>query len=204
MAKPLVFRFAGAELALGMNKVDRSGLYGFVETETLDEKGRRCSMATLANDGQTLVGAGGTAFVSLSPDGQWLDKSKLTPVDTDGRKLTPVASSFGAPIPLEKAATIDEYLGHNIRAVYQLDAEADMSALEAELKKGTIFTFPYSYRGGLEPDVGFILLGADGNVFLAVGTPTRMEFVGLEQAGGVVEEESAAEEEGEEIDFGMM
>jgi hypothetical protein len=204
MAKPLVFQFAGAELPLSMNKVDRSGLYGYVETETLDEKGRKCGSALLADDGQTLVGTGGTALANLSPDGQWLEKSQLSPVDHDGKKLTPVPSSFSAPIPLTKTVTIEEYLGHNIRAIYQLDSEADMSGLMEELKKGTIFAFPYSYRGGLEPDAGFVLLGADGKAFLAVGTPTKMEFVGLEQAGAAAEEDAPADEESDEIDFGMM
>ncbi len=203
MAKPLVLQFAGADLPMGMSKVDRSGLYGFVETEALDGKGRKCATATLADDGQTLVGSGGTAIATLSPDGQWLQRSQLTPVNANGTQLTPVPSSFSAPIPLTKTATIDEYLSHNIRAVYQLGAEGDASALLAELKKGTIYTFAYSYRGGLEPDVAFLLLAADGSVFLAVGTPTKMEFVGLEQTAAV-EDEGGSEEEGEEIDFGMM
>ena len=206
MAKPLVFQFAGAELPLAMNKVDRSGLYGFVEMETLDEKGRKCASALLADDGQTLVGPGGTALASLSPDGQWLEKSQLSAVDHEGKKITPVPSSFSAPVPLTKMVTIEEYLSHNIRAIYQLSSEADMGPLLEELTKGTIFAFPYSYRGGLEPDAGFLLLGADGNAFLAVGTPTRMEFVGFDQAGvgAAAEEEAPAEEDGDEIDFGMM
>jgi hypothetical protein len=198
MAKPLVLQFQGTELPLAMTKVDRSGLYGYVELQALDANGRKCSKATLADDGQTLIGSGGTAIASLSTDGQWLDRSQLTPVGADGRQLTPVPSSFGAPVPLGQTATIDDYLGHNIRAVYQLSSEVDLAPLAAELKKGTIFVFPYSYRGGLEPDAGFILMAADGNIFLAVGTPTRMEFLGLEQ-GGVV-----AEEDADEIDFGMM
>jgi hypothetical protein len=205
MAKPLVLQFKGADLPLAMSKLDRSELYGFIETEILDEKGRNCSSGSLAPDGQTVIVSGGSALACLSPDGMWLDKSKLTPVDRDGKKLAPVPSSFSAPVELSKTATIDEYLSHCIRSVYQLDTEADTSDLMKELKKGTIFTFPYSFRGGLQPDAGFLLLGADGTLFLAIGTPTKMEFVGLSQAGEVIEEtDPEGEEGGDEIDFGMM
>jgi hypothetical protein len=204
MAKPLVFQFGGADLAFDMSKVERSGLYGYVEVETLDEQERKGQTGTLAGDGRTIVCAGGTAITWLAHDGRWLDRAKLTPVDAEGNKLTPVPSSFAAPIPLGKTVTIDEYLAHNIRAIYQLTTQGDMAVLLPELKKGTIFAFPYSYRGGLEPDAGFLLLSSDGNVFLAVGTPTRMEFVGLQQSGGVAEEEAPAEDESEDIDFGMM
>src|SRR5437870_2914732 len=139
MARPLIFQFQGGELSLEMSKVDRSGLYGFIENEVLDApapKGRRCISVTLASDGQTLIGSGGSASAMLSPDGQWLERSTLTPVDPSGNPLTPVPSSFSAPIPLAKTATIDEYLAHNVRAVYQLGSQGDMAPLLDELKKG--------------------------------------------------------------------
>ena len=56
MGKPLIVKFAGAEIPLSLSKVERSDLYGFVETETLDEKGRKCTSATLADDGRSLIG----------------------------------------------------------------------------------------------------------------------------------------------------
>jgi len=204
MAKPLVFSFNGAELSLAMCKVERSDLYGFVETEALDEKGRKCSTGSLASDGQTLIGSGGTAIANLAHDGTWVEKSQLSPVDGDGKKLAAVPSSFAAPIPLNDTATIDEYLSHSIRSVYQMTCEGDAwGPLQAELKKGTIFSFPYSFRGGLQPDAAFLLLGADGNTFLAIGSPTKIEFVGLQQQM-TAEEEDAGDGEGDEIDFGMI
>lgn len=56
---------------------------------------------------------------------------------------------------------MDEYLSHNIRSVYQLETEDDIGSLVHELEKGTIFSFPYSYRGGLDADAGFLLMGSD-------------------------------------------
>jgi hypothetical protein len=205
MAKPLVFQLNGNAITFGLSKVDRSELYGYVEIETLDEKGRKCVSGALASDGQTLIGSGGSAFACLSQDGRWLERAKLAPVDAEGKKLTPVPSSFNAPIELTRTATIDEYLGHSIRSVYQLNADGDVAPLMTELSKGTIFTFPYSYRGGLQPDTGFLLLASDGNAFLAIGTPTRMEFVSWQQStASVVDEETATEDEGDDIDFGSM
>ena len=202
MAKPLVVQFGGVDLPLDMSRVERSDLYGYVETEALDAKGRRCTSATLADDGQTIVASGGSAFASLSTDGLWLEKSALQAVDVKGKPIAPVASSYAAPVPLEKTVSIDEYLAHNIRSVYQVHSAADLGALLAKLKEGAIFTFPYSFRGGLEPDTGFLLLAADGTPFVAVGNRTKLDFVGLDQPAAVEDETSA--EEGEDLDFGMM
>jgi hypothetical protein len=199
MAKPLVVQFGGVDLPLEMNRVERSDLYGYVETEALDAQGRRCLSATLADDGQTIVGSGGSSFASLSADGMWLEKSQLKPVDAEGKPITPVPSSYAAPVPLEKTVSIDEYLAHNIRSVYQVTS--DLGPLMAKLKEGTIFAFPYSFRGGLEPDAGFLLLAADGTPFVAIGNRTKMDFVGFDQTAAVDEE---AEGEGEDLDFGMM
>ncbi len=202
MAKPLVVSLGGSDFALNLNKVERSDLYGFIEVETLDEQGRKCTLATLADDGRTLIGASGSALATLSVDGDWLDKKALRPVDNQGQSMTPVQSSYSAPVPLQKTATIEEYLGHNIRSAYQVSSEADLGPLLAELTKGTIFHFPYSFRGGLEPDAGFLLLAADGTPFVAIGSQTRLEFVGLQQVG-TAEEEPEGEDD-ESLDFSMM
>jgi hypothetical protein len=201
MAKPLVVQLGGVDFPLHLARVERADLYGYAETEALDGQGRKCVSATLADDGQTIVAPGGSAFASLTPEGAWVEKSQLKAVDLEGKAITAVGSSFAAPVPLGKVASPEEYLSHNVRSVYQITSEADLGPLLAELKKGVIFNFPYSYRGGLEPDAGFLLMAADGTIFLAVGNPTKLEFVGLDQAGAAEEEGG---EESEEIDFGMM
>ena len=200
MAKPLVLKLGDAEIPCNLARVERSDLYGFVETEAVDEKGRKCTLATLADDGKSVIASGGTALVTLSPDGNWLDKKACVPTDNQGNRITPVPSSYAAPVPLEKTATVEEYLSHDIRAVYQVSSEVDLGPLMAELKKGTIFQFPYSFRGGLEADAGFLLLAADGTPFIAIGCPTQLQFVGFEEIASVSDEES----EEDEIDFSMM
>jgi hypothetical protein len=133
----------------------------------------------------------------------WREKGDLKPVDLRGNVLSPVKSSFDAPIVLEQQASIDDYLAHNIHLVYRLSSEGDASPLLDELRSGTIYSFPFSYRGGLEAYTGFLLLGSDGNLFLAVGSAPSFEFVGLKQPAAIAEDEASGEEE-DGLDFGMM
>jgi len=204
MAKPLVFQFDGATVECEMQKVDRSKLYGYKEVEILDEHGTKCEVATLADDGHTLIGRGGTGFAYLSSDGQWCDKSQLQPVDLEGNSLVPVPSSFSAPISLtdEQLTTADDYLMHTIRAIYQMDLPD--SNLLLRIQQGAIYKFLYSFRGGLESDTAFLLANDAGSVFMAVGRPASAGFVGLQQVPIAADEESVDEEDGDDMDFGMI
>ena len=85
----------------------------------------------------------------------------------------------------------------------QVQTDDDTSDLMHELQRGTIFTFPYSYRGGLEADTAFLLLGDDGNIFLAVGNRTKVEFIGLQQTATVVDEDGDTDET-DLMDFDMI
>jgi hypothetical protein len=203
VAKPLVFQFRDRDISFSLNKVDRSKLYGYRELEVLAEDGERCELATLADDGCTVVGRGGTGLGQVSADGQWCERASLKPFDPEGREMKPVPSSFNAPIRLSETASVGEYLNHNIRLVYHVTSESIDDGLMAELRKGTVFSFPYSYRGGVAADAGFLLLGEEDKIFLAVGNPTKLEFIGLQQLAAVddVEED---EEESDSMDFGMI
>src|SRR5690606_33312048 len=161
MAKPLVLQFGDRELAFQINKVDRSKLYGYKEVEALDDHGRKCELATLVGDGRTVVGRGGSGIAQLTADGAWCNKSQLKPVNVEDQEIAPVPSSFSAPIKLFDVATVEEYLRHTIRSAYQMTCEEDVADLRAELERGVIFKFPYSYRGGLEADAGFLLMAED-------------------------------------------
>ena len=205
MAKPLVFQWRDRQISFQMAKVDRARLYGFKESEVLDEQGKRCELATLAQDGQTVVGRGGTAFGTLTVDGTWIEKSQLKPVDPAGQTIEPVASSFAAPVPLVEQVSPEEYLDCAVRAIYLMETADDVGPLAEELAQGTIYRFPYSFRGGLEPDQGFLLANVEGNVFCAIGKPAKVEFLGLAQAAAVVDDEEAdSEEDADAMDFSMM
>lgn len=203
MGKPLVVMLGDLELPLQLDRVERSDLYGYIDVETVDDQGRVCQLATLASDGRTIIGTSGTAMAMLSPEGLWVERKSLTPIDNQGCVLTPVPSSYSAPVPLTKSASIDEYLSHNIRSVYRVSSDADLGPLLARLNAGEILQMPYSFRGGLEPDAGFLLLAADGTLVLAIGTPTKLEMVGLQQVATA--DDSEAEHDGDDdLDFAMM
>jgi len=204
MAKPLVLQCNGHDFACFPEKVDRSKLYGFVESEVLDTQGRKCILATLGDDGKTVIEPGGTAFAQLSIDGEWLDKTAMKPVDLEGKPIIPVQSTYNAPVPLTKKASVEEYMNHAIKGAYILRSDGDISELVNDLKSGTIYTFPYSFRGGLEADVAFLIAAADGTPFLCVGAPANIQFVGLEQAAPVIDEDADEDEEDDEVDFSMM
>jgi hypothetical protein len=205
MAKPLVLSFNGNETAFEMERLDRRNLYGYVEQIALDEDGNRCKVARLAADGKTLLSTGDAAIGYLSPDGLWRDKGELKPIDAEGREMETVPSSLSAPVALDQTADIDTLLSHAIRTVYQLQSESLDDGLLEKLKTGTVFTFPFSYRGGIEPDVAVLLQGADGDIFMLLGQPADINFVGLQEVGAAVEQE---DEEGDgaddDLDFGLM
>ena len=64
--------------------------------------GNECALATLLDDGKTLVPYGGTASGYINPDGEWVCRKDITPVDFDGNTLKKVPSSFDAGIPLDE------------------------------------------------------------------------------------------------------
>lgn len=204
MAKPLTFQFHGGTVAFDMAKVDRAKLYGYKEQEVLDDAGGKCELATLAEDGHTLVGKGGTGMGYLSADGLWCEKAELKPVDLDGQPISPVSSSFSAPIELGEPTTVDDYLSHTIRSIYVMES-ADGGELADSIKAGAIYKFPYSFRGGLEFDTAFLLANEAGTIFMAVGSPTAIEFIGLQQMAGVVAEETdTADTDDDDMDFSMI
>lgn len=207
MAKELVFLLDGEEIALGMEKVDRSKLYGYKEQLVLDENDEPCELVTLAGDGRTVIGTGGIAMAYLSADGEWCTKADLTPIDLDGNEIQPVPSSFSAPLVLEQTVTVETYLDHDIRSVYRMEAAGDAAALRRILDAGTIFTFPFSYRGGLEADAAFLLAGSDGNLFMTIGRAATTAYVGLQERSGLAVTAETAdldEDDEDELDFGVL
>jgi hypothetical protein len=205
MAKPLVLNFRGQAIEASLEKVDRAKLYGYVETEVQDDAGRRCELATLLGDGHSIVGKGGSAIAYLTADGLWRTRSELKPIDVQGKPITPVKSSFDSPFELTETATIDDFLSHNVNLIYQVVPAAECPELLAELRGGTIFRMPFSYRGGVEASPAFLFLASDGNPFLCVCTPTAIEFVGPAATAPVVNDEAGdAGEEEDSLDFSMV
>jgi hypothetical protein len=200
MAKPLVLSLDGQDIPVGIVKVDREKLYGDVEIEAFDERGNPASLKVLAPDGKTLIDKGGTALATIDEEGDSIDRSDLVVVDTEGQKIEPVPSSFNQTNVLA-SATAEDYLSQIVKSVYLLEPaeDSDLGYLKDHLSTGQIYTFPFSYRGGIEYDSAFVL-GNGEDAFMVVGKPAALQFVRLNQAATL---DTAEEEEisADEISF---
>jgi len=208
MPRSLDFILNGTEFSANIIKVDRSHLYGTVSIDTADMEGERCSVATLAVDGKTLIPKGGTAMGYVNPEGEWVSRDELNPVDLDGEPVDEVESSFDNPIELAKECSTEDFLDHSVRLVYRLKPEtAFPDVLLSELKSGKVFQFGFSYRGGVGHDPAFVLCGDEDDVWMMVTTPNQVELVGLTQAAVCLGENQDLDDDeniDSSIDFGML
>lgn len=203
MARPLILSLDGTEFPVTLVKIDRDKLYGRVEIEAFDEKGREASLRVLAADGKTLIDKGGTALATITDKGDSVDRNDLVPITIDGEKIEQVPSSFNQTNIL-KPATVEDYFTQVVKSVYVVSAheDADISELHDHLSTERIFTFPFSWRGGIEYDNAF-LIGSGGEAFMVVGKQAEFQFIKLNQAAVL---ESAEEEEisADDIDFDLL
>lgn len=209
MARTLSFSLNDEQFDAQIIKVDRTHLYGTVSIQTDDMDGKRCSVATLAVDGKTLIPKGGTALGYINPEGEWVSRDQLKPVDLSGTPVEEVESSFDAPIALDTQCDVDEYLNHSVRLVYRLKPDNDFpSSLMTELNAGTLYKFGFSYRGGVGYDPAFVMSDSDNNVWMMITRENAVETVGLEQAavcyGENLDNDSENEDSDDSIDFSML
>ena len=150
----------------------------------------------------------GTASVYINPDGEWVSRKDITPVDFDGNKLKKVPSSFDSGMPLDERVTAEEFLDHSIRLTYALKGTEGMDEeFLKEIKNGTIFKTSFSYRGGVDPDPAFVMQGEDETIWLMIGAENRVSYSKLEQAAVIeatAEKDEGAETSSDELDFGML
>jgi hypothetical protein len=203
MAKNLVFSLDGKEFEVVIKRIDRDDLYGKVEVEAFDEKGKPAELKVLAADGKTLIDKGGTALETLNAKGDSIDRTELVAVDINGDPIEKVPSSFDAPNELKKAE-IDDYLSLLVKSVYLLDAPegADIDYLKDHLSAKQIFSFPFSYRGGLEYDNAFVL-GDDKDAFMVVGKDAELRYLKLNQSS-VLDSVEEAEISADDISFDLL
>ena len=199
MARNLNFSLNGAEYMASPVKVDRSKLYGWTELKALDDDGRECRMVSMDETGSLIIPRGALGLGILSPGGAWTDRSSLKAVNAAGGDAEPVKSSYGAPVELTETVDTTALLDHNITAVYQLDAPAELVRAVGD----AIYGFTYSYRDSYRGDAAFILASGE-TLFMLVGYRTEYEMLGLAQASSIDEAEGEdEEEETDELDFSM-
>lgn len=203
MARPLVLSLDGQEFSVTLVKIDREKLYGKVDIEAFDEKGKEASLKVLLADGKTLIDKGGTALATLTEKGDSVDRNDLVPVNTDGEKIEQVTSSFNQTNILVPA-TVEDYFAQVVKSVYLVGAheDADISDLHDHLSTDRMFTFPFSWRGGVEYDNAH-LIGTDGEAYLVVGKQAEFQFIKLNQAA-VLESTEEEEISADDIDFDLL
>jgi hypothetical protein len=184
-------------------RVDRNKIYGRIVADAVNDAGESCRLMRIASDGRTLIPSGGLGQTYLTQAGRWIAQKELTATDVDGRKLEQHESSFGVIIELSDEVSVDEYLEYTSRLVYLLEEAAIPMAVLDELREGRIFAFTFNYRASNNPDTGFLLLGADDDVWLTAGKRIDVEWVSRTHVGSVVDEDDSAEDEDDLLDFGL-
>jgi hypothetical protein len=66
-----------------------------------------------------------------------------------------------------------------------------------------IFTFDFSWRGGVDYDKAFVL-GADNEAFMVVGKQAEFKFLRLNQATTLLDSTSEDEISVEDLDFDLI
>src|SRR4051812_14241445 len=117
MARPLILSLDGQEFPVTLVKIDRDKLYGKVDIEAFDEKGREAALQVLAADGKTLIDKGGTALATVTEKGDSVDRTELVPVTSAGEPIKQVPSSFNQTNILNPA-TVEDYFTQIVKSVY--------------------------------------------------------------------------------------
>jgi len=203
LAKSLTFIYKETESHLEPVKLDRKKLYGWTDKLTLDKNGQECKLVSIDASGSTLIPAGGLGQGILDDQGAWVERSELIAVDENGVPAEMLPSSFDAPIKLDKSVSIEEFLDHYITAIYTMQGEENCPDFVKAMTDGPIYTFDFNYRASYEPSPAFLIENG-GELFLLVGKKSEFEFIGLEQAGYLDEDDDSSDVEEDPFDFSMM
>ncbi len=87
-----------------------------------------------------------------------------------------------------------------MRSVYVLSANGLDPKLEAALKEGKVFRFPFSYRGGYDTELAY-LVGNAGGYFALVGSPAESVWCELQTT---IADDTGGDDDGDELDFEMF
>lgn len=197
MPRQLIFVINRATYRVTPRKIDRRKLYGWTAVEATDDAGGACEVVSTDETGRLIIPRGGTAVGLLTPNGEWVERSELIAVDSQGKPAALLPSSFDTQIALRRKVTPEVYFEHNITDFYALE---DASEELVRAVGSDIYTFDYCYTAGCEGNPAFVL-AADGRLFLLVGQRLRFEMIGYDEPGFIDEED----EDGDEaMDFAMF
>lgn len=207
MPRSLTFQFRNAQFEAELIKIDRSKIYGSVDVKTHDHEGAEADLFSLARDGRTLIGLGGTGSGYINKDGFWVETGERTPVDFEGDPVEVVESSFAAPIELTEKVDEATLLDHPVRLAYNLDGAELPEGLKADLDGGSIYHFGFSYRGGPVADPAFLLTDTDGDLWLLIGNEAEVDYRNFKQVAicaAAATDEVEDDSEDDNFDFDML
>ncbi len=202
MARSIVLRVGNEESAFGLTKVDREKLYGKKQRVVVDEAGRPCAAAWLTTDGTALVPGGGTAHVYVDEKWDTTAHGSRRAVSLEGEVLAVIPSTLGVAQDAVEVPP-EVLLDHVTSVVYQLAPESLSPALAAGLAAGKIFSAPFNYREGHEPDVLFVVQNDEG-IFGLVTRPTGFELVARESLANEPDALGEGDDLDDDLDFSMM
>ncbi len=199
MARKLNISLRGSTFELEPIKLERKKLYGWVETRVTTQEGGICTSASINDDGVTLAAGGSVKMGIITDDGKWAERDEFVTVDIDGNPIEGVPSSFDIGIQLHQQASEEDILATEISTVYQLNAEGDNELITA--LGDEIYTFPWSYRGGLPSTAFIVAIGPQ--VFILAGTPFPIEYITLDDHS-MLDDDAEEEFESDDLDFSMF
>ncbi|WP_353083255.1 hypothetical protein [Flavobacterium sp.] len=204
MGKNIHFVIEEKSWSAGISKVDRNKVYGHVEEIISDSNGELCSVASILEDGQTIIVSGATALKTVDSENKEISKDVIKTVNLDGTDAILVPSSYDIDVVLTPG-TLNDLFNLEITTVYQLvwDDEAAKLDLISYLNTNKVLKFVFNYRADYE-GADAVLITAQDQVFALTGK--LLEFKFLENKQIIIAEDTENEPTVEEdaMDFGML
>ena len=201
MARTIQFTIDGESYPLEVIKLERDKLYGWSEVEARNAHGELCSSVHYHPATGTILPSGTLTSGTITPAGEWVDRSQLKAINREGKEAPLVESSFKAPIELAATVSIDTFLEHRITSVYTLQGESGVPELiRAVSNSPEIYTFPFNYRTDYEASPAF-LMEKGGELFMLIGQKMELTFISFNEPEPIVE---VTDTDVDELDFSMF
>jgi hypothetical protein len=204
MGKNIHFVIEGKSWSAGISKVDRNKVYGHVEEVISDSNGELCTVASILEDGQTIIVSGATTLKTVDSENKEITKDAIKTVNLDGSDAVLVPSSYDTDVVLTPG-TLNDLFNLEITTVYQLVWEDEAAKLDLINYLGTnkVLKFVFNYRADYE-GADAVLITAQNQVFALTGKFIEFQF--LENKQVIVPEDTIVDATVEEdsMDFGML
>lgn len=198
MARALVVEWKGKESSFGLNKIDRSKVYGKKKRIAVDKNGKVCETASIDVNTGILLRTGMTAQGYFSSLGEWIPNSDLVGINEEGKAVDQVPSTLGIPQKAEYAK-LDDLLDLCVNSAFALLPDELDERINSELENGAIFEVPFNYRTDYQCEKGFLFRN-DHGCFLLVGQLLNTEWVSCDNKP-VAETEMKTDDD---LDFEMF